>query len=91
MIIIVDQIGTMDHILHGGAGLIEHLQTGDLLLGLMDEDEVVDGGHQLTVLLSIALELLGNHREVVLDLQTVELGLDLELTAIGAVHGVPVH
>ena len=80
----------MDHVLHGGAGLVEHLQTGDLLLGLVDEDEVVDGGHKLASLLSVTHYLLADHGEVVLDLQTVELGLDLELTAVGAVHGVPV-
>ena len=63
--------GPVDHILHGSAGLIEHLQTGDLLLGLMDEDEVVDGRYHLSVLLSVVLDLLANHREVVLNLQTV--------------------
>ena len=57
----------------------------------MDEDEVVDGGNQLTTLLSVALNLLADHGDVVLDLQAVELGLDLELTAVGAVHGEPVH
>ena len=83
--------GTVDHILHGSAGLIEHLQTGDLLLGLMDEDEVVDGRYHLAVLLTILLDLLADHGEVVLNLQTVKFGLHLELTAVSAVHGIPVH
>lgn len=77
------------HVLHRHTVLVEHLQAGNLLLRVVDKEQVVDGRHQLTTALALVVYQLVLHREVVLYLQLVELFLDLELAAIGAVHGEP--
>ena len=77
------------HVLHRHAVLVEHLQTGDLLLRVVDEEQVVDGGHQFATAFAFVIYQLVNHREVVVYMQLVEFFFDLELAAIGTVHGEP--
>ena len=77
------------HILHRHTVFVEHFQTSDLLLRVVDEEQVVDGWHQFATAFALVIYQLVNHREVVVYMQFVEFFLDLELTAIGTVHGEP--
>ena len=77
------------HVLHRHAVLVEHLQTGDLLLRVVNEEQVVDGWHQFAAAFALVVYQLVNHREVVVYMQLVEFFFDLELAAIGTVHGEP--
>lgn len=86
---LVGSAGLDSHILQGGTTTVEHLQLADLSTIAVEEDEVVDG--RLVALDNLLTDTHDGmlHGEEIFDTGLVESLLDIELTSIGDVHGVP--
>lgn len=86
---LIGRAGLDSHILQGLTATVEHLQLANLGTIAMEKDEIVDGW-------LVALDnLLTNthddmlHGEEIFDTGLVEGLLNIELTSVGDVHGVP--
>ena len=66
------------------------LQQGDVLAAVVDEDKVMDGRHQHTLLVTVTgIHEFIMHGQEIVNAQLVKGLLDLDLTTVGDSHGVP--
>ena len=86
---LVGGTGLDSHILQGGTTTVEHLEFTDPGTVAMEEDEVVNGG--LLALDNLLTDSHDNmfHGKEILDTSLVEGLLDIELTGVGNIHGIP--
>ena len=81
--------GGLCHVAQGFKAHVGLPQLTNLLLGGMDEDEVVDSGYLPQFLSYVRFHPAVPDREEVLDTQTVKLILHEEFAAVGGTHGEP--
>lgn len=86
---LVGGAGLDSHILQGLTATVEHLQLADLSAVAVEEDEVVDG--RLVALDNLLTNTHDDmlHGEEIFDTGLIEGLLNIELTSVGDVHGIP--